>query len=176
MLWLLLYTAPRRVPCLPFGPHPPPVADFSTSKVVWLPVACALVFAWLAELTCKVRARADPFKRASWWRDTWPLCYLLHASIRYGMGGSRGGVLDERYPAILSEARREQHDLERLVLGSRWLCSTLRVFEASLPVRAHGKRVQVAFRVAPCPSLYLSSCVLLSLFLRSPPCFCYDGS
>eukprot|EP00903_Cladosiphon_okamuranus_P013710 g12766.t1 len=34
--------------------------DFSTSKVVWLPVSCALVFAWLAELMCKMKLTTTP--------------------------------------------------------------------------------------------------------------------
>ena len=43
-------------PITPPPPSPYRLVDFSTSKVVWLPVSCALVFAWLAELMCKVRA------------------------------------------------------------------------------------------------------------------------
>eukprot|EP00752_Nemacystus_decipiens_P006897 g6195.t1 len=34
--------------------------DFPTSKVVWLPVCCALGFAWLAELMCKMKLTATP--------------------------------------------------------------------------------------------------------------------
>lgn len=116
----------------------PPVADFPTSKVVWLPVACALVFAWLAELVCKVRAlgstrRPNPTRPA-------------HCNPSLGCGGGR----DTRHRSVpcVSVDFHEEHGMhmrahvcsfhswiKAFVRGCWFVCTLVRAWR-SAPV--HG--------------------------------------